>query len=77
MDSPINRQVIFPQTQYTKKIYASLEFHASNMFLKQGQAHQDAGKPIILQQVSSVIGMSFFFYIPREAESVTSKDGLS
>lgn len=47
------------------------------MFLKQGQAHQDAGKPIILQQVSSVIGMFFFFYIPREAESVTSKDGLS
>lgn len=62
MDSPINRQVIFPQTQYTKKKYASLEFHASNMFLKQGQAHQDAGKPIILQQVSSVIGMSFFLY---------------
>lgn len=59
MDSPINRQVIFPQTQYTKKIYAYLEFHASNMFLK--QAHQDAGKPIILQQLSSVIGMFFYF----------------
>lgn len=61
MDSSINRQVISPQTQSTKNIYAYLEFHASNMFLKQGRGHQDAGKPIILQQISSVIG-TFFLY---------------